>query len=91
MLCINLSEYWTTLLKLDSSPGSAILDLPFIARRPRRVLPTSFTGDVTLKLAGTTGDEAGLTCASIFWTKESFPCRVYNTSTVTYRASAACA
>ena len=25
---------------------------------PRRVLPTSFTGDVTLKLAGTTGDEA---------------------------------
>ena len=33
-------------------------DLPFIARRPRRVLPTSFTGDVTLKLARTTGDEA---------------------------------
>ena len=45
---------------MDSSPGSAILDLPFIARRPRRVLPTSFTGDVTLKLAGMTGDEAEL-------------------------------
>ena len=47
-------------LKLDSSPDSAILDFPFIARRPSRVLPTSFTGDVTLKLAGTTGDEAAL-------------------------------
>ena len=47
---------------MDSSPGSAILDLLFIARRPRRVLPTSFTGDVTLKPAGRTGDEAGHWC-----------------------------
>ena len=38
-------------LKLDTWPRSAILDLPFIARRPRRVLPTSFTADVMSKLA----------------------------------------
>ena len=42
-------------LKLDTWPCFAILDLPFIARHPRRVLPTSFTGDVTTKLAGATG------------------------------------
>ena len=39
-------------LKLDIWPRTAILDLPFIiARRPRRVLPKSFTADVTPKLA----------------------------------------
>ena len=43
------------LLKLDTGCCSTILDLPFIARRPRRVFPTSFTGDVTLKLARNNG------------------------------------
>ena len=38
-------------LKLDTWPRSAILDLPFIAGRPGRVLPTSFTADFTSKLA----------------------------------------
>ena len=47
-------------LKLDTWPHSAILDLPFIARHLGRVLPTSFTGDVTSKLARMTGDEAAL-------------------------------
>ena len=38
-------------LKLDNWPRSTILELLFIARHPRRVPPTSFTGDVTTKLA----------------------------------------
>ena len=42
-------------LKSDTWPCSAILDLPFIGRHPRRVLQTSFMADVTAKL---TGDEA---------------------------------
>ena len=46
-------------LKLDTWPRSAILDLPFIARRPRWVLPTSFTADVTSKL---TRDDWGRGC-----------------------------
>ena len=48
-----LPFFW---LKLDTWPRSAILDLLFIARRPRRVLPSSFTGDITTKL---TGDNRG--------------------------------
>ena len=38
-------------LKLDIWPRSAISYLPFSTRRPRRVLLTSFTADVTSKLA----------------------------------------
>ena len=45
-------------LKLDTWPRSAILDWPFIVKRPRQVLLTSFTGDVTSKLIMMTGDEA---------------------------------
>ena len=40
-------------LKLDTSPRSAILDFPSIIRR---VLPTSYTGDATLKLADNKSD-----------------------------------
>ena len=47
-------------LKLYKWPRSASLDLLFIARHLRRVLPTSFMADVTSNLPGTTGDEAGL-------------------------------
>ena len=50
-----IAVFW---LKLDTWPRSAILDLPFIARGPRPVLPTSLTGDVTLKLTRDNRDEA---------------------------------
>ncbi|KAL9980832.1 hypothetical protein ACROYT_G009470 [Oculina patagonica] len=39
-------------MKFNRWTGSAILDLPFIARRPRRTSPTSLAGDVTSKFAG---------------------------------------
>ncbi|KAL9973819.1 hypothetical protein ACROYT_G020322 [Oculina patagonica] len=39
-------------MKFNRWTGSAILDLPFIARRPRRTFPTSLAGDVTSKFAG---------------------------------------
>ena len=44
-----VAVFW---LKLDTWPRSVILDLLFIARHPRQVLPTSFTGNITSKLGG---------------------------------------
>ena len=73
------SEMWLPFffgswLKLDTWPCSSILDLPFIARSPRPVLPTSFAGDVTSKL---TGDEWRRGCHFTFQGKKS-PSRLKN-------------
>ena len=38
-------------MKSHSWLDAAILDLPLFARRPRRIFPTSLTGDVTSEIA----------------------------------------
>ena len=43
-----LQESW---LKSHSWLDAAILDLPLFSRRPRRIFPTSLTGDVTSEIA----------------------------------------
>ena len=58
-------------LELDTWPRSAISDLLFIARRPRRVLPTSFTMMSRQHPPGTTGDEAAF-LAPIYQTNFRF-------------------
>ena len=42
---------WSRILGLTLRLDAAILDLPLFARRPRRIFPTSLTGDVTSEIA----------------------------------------